>query len=417
MPAATPSATRRIGLSLGADLCWPICFEDILGRLKPKVTVGKEAVTFAVERCAIEPFRLDAPCPYDVVVDRLTHWYQPRREWIKKAILMDGLYVFNNPWSVQSYEKHSSYAAMLALGMPIPTTAMLPPKDYEPKPDLDVTLRSYARLFDLGEWGRQVGYPAFLKPFDGGGWNAVTKVDDEAQLRDAYERSGRYLMHLQAGVKDYDLFVRAVGLGPQVRLMKYDPSAPLHGRYLTDRDFLPQAERQVLEDTVLTINSFFGWDFNSCESLRRQGTWHPIDFANPCPDSQVHSIHYHFPWYVKANLKWALFVAATKRPMRKTLDFEPFYEIARKDLPYADKLKQYGALARKRFDSARFEEFCQKQLKDLDEVAWTYFGTDKARAAVRLKVAAIFPAHEVDEFTERFWQIIQQWRKDEEKKK
>ena len=26
--------TRKIGLSLGADDCWPICFEDIVGDMK-----------------------------------------------------------------------------------------------------------------------------------------------------------------------------------------------------------------------------------------------------------------------------------------------------------------------------------------------------------------------------------------------
>ncbi len=70
------------------------------------------------------------------MLDRLTHWYHTSREWIKKAILMDGLYVFNNPWSVQSMEKHTTYCAMMHLGMPIPETWMVPPKSYEPLPDL-----------------------------------------------------------------------------------------------------------------------------------------------------------------------------------------------------------------------------------------------------------------------------------------
>jgi hypothetical protein len=31
---------------------------------------------------------------------------------------------------------------------------------------------------------------------------------------------------------------------------------------------------------------------------------------------------------------------------------------------------------------------------------------------VKLKVAALFPAHEVDVFTELFWKRIQAWRED-----
>ncbi|MEP7027850.1 MAG: hypothetical protein ABI960_04575, partial [Candidatus Eisenbacteria bacterium] len=78
--------TRTIGLSLGADLCWPICYEEILRRLDPVIPVGKDSVRFAVERVTIEPFDLRQPCRYDLVVDRLTHWYSVSREWIKKSI-------------------------------------------------------------------------------------------------------------------------------------------------------------------------------------------------------------------------------------------------------------------------------------------------------------------------------------------
>src|SRR6185503_4197732 len=164
----------------------------------------------------------------------------------------------------------------------------------------------------------------------------------------------------------------------------------------------------VIRDTTLTINAFFGWDFNSCEALRRAGTWHPIDFANACPDSQVTSLHYHFPWLVKANLRWSLFVAATKRRMRRNLDWEPFYVIARGERPFPEKLREYGALARKRFDADAFEEFTAKHLAHLDEVAWEYFGSEGAKQAVRVKVAALYPPHEVEEFTELFWSRIQQ---------
>ena len=410
-----PAVTRTIGLSLGADICWPLAFEQILADAKLELKLGKDVVRFACERVTLEPFALQQGCKYDLVVDRLTHWFALQREWIKKSILMDGLYVYNNPWSVQSYEKHSTYCAMLALGMPIPKTLMVPQKNYEPKNDLEFTLKAYARLFDLGDLGRQVGYPLFMKPYDGGGWQGVTKIDDEAALRAGYENSEKWLMHVQKAVDGFDLFVRAVGIGPQVRVIKYDASQPLHGRYTTARDFCSNEDRELMVDTCLTINSFFGWDFNSVEALRKDGVFHPIDFANPCPDNQVNSIHYHWPWYVKSNLKWAVFCAATKRPMRKTLDFEPFYAIARKDLPYRDKLRGYAKVARERLQADEFAEFAHKHLRPVDEAAQAWFRSDRCKDAVTKKVANMYPAHEVADFSARFFDLVKQSVADDEK--
>lgn len=412
MPEATPEPTQRIGLSLGADICWPICFEEIVRRLGPLRWQGR-TLRFDVDRLTIEPFDLRQPCRYDVVIDRLTHWYSTSREWIKKAVIMDGLYVFNNPWSVQSMEKHTAYAAMMHLGLPVPDTWMVPPKEYEPSPDLDPTLSRYARHFDLGEVGRSLGYPMFMKPYDGGAWAGVSRLDSEEQLRTAYEESGRRVMHLQKAVEPFDLFVRAVGLGPQVRFVRYDPSAALHQRYTVSFDFLSAEEARLLEDMLFTINAFFGWDFNSCETLRRDGVFYPIDFANPCPDSQVTSLHYHFPWLIKAKVAWALYCAAAERPMRRNLDWAPFYAIAERDLPYRERLAAYGEVARQRLDAEPFAEFRRTALGHLDDVALEFFATDEARAAVEAKVRALFPPHEVDEFTEHFWGLIAFWRRTE----
>lgn len=405
--------TRRIGLSLGADLCWPICFEEIVRRLDLAIPVGGDTVGVEVERVSIEPFDLRQGCRYDVVLDRLTHWYHTSREWIKKAVVMDDLYVLNNPWSIQANEKHTSYAAMMRLGFPVPDTWLLPPKAYEAREDLQVTLERYARLFDLEQVGAAVGYPAFIKPYDGGAWVGVNKVDGPEQLKAAYDASGTRIMHLQKAVLPFDLFVRALAVGPQVAVIRYDPGAPLHDRYKVDFDFVSAAEHRTLCDTVLTINSFFGWDFNSCESLRQDGVFYPIDFANACPDSQVTSLHFHFPWLVKAKVRWAVFAAVTGRRMRKNLDWEPYLEVARRDLPFAEKLARYALIARQRFDTDRFEEFCATHLGHLDEVAWEFFGTVSAKEAVRAKVAALFPAHEVERFTEHFWGLVQFWRRTE----
>lgn len=406
------NVTRKIGLSLGADICWPICYEEIVKRLKLSIPWEGDTVGVEVERVSIEPFDLRQPCSYDVVIDRLTHWYHTSREWIKKAVIMDGLYVFNNPWSVQSMEKQTTYCAMMHLGMPIPETVLVPPKSYEPLPDLQPTLRRYAKLFDLGKVGAELGYPMFMKPYDGGGWKGVSRIDNEQQLRARYEESGKLVMHLQKAVDPFDLFIRCIGFGPETKIVKYDPSAPLHDRYTMERHFVDKEQADLLRDTTLTINAFFGWDFNSCEALRKDGVWYPIDFANPCPDSQVTSLHYHFPWLVKSYVKWSIFSAVTKRAMRKTLDWDPFYAVAKQDLPYREKLAAYAKIARERLEADRFEEFCAKHLAHLDEVAWEFFATNDAKEAVRKKVTALFPAHEIEPFTELFWKRIGKWRVD-----
>jgi hypothetical protein len=408
------TTTRWIGLSLGADLCWPLCFEHLLRRLDLAIPWQGEEVRLGVERVTIEPYDLAQPTKYTVVLDRLTHWYHTSREWIKKAVVLDDVYVLNNPWAVQAMEKHTTYCAMMRLGMPIPRTWMVPPKDYETgNPDLKPTLQRYARLFDLGQVGEKVGYPLFMKPYDGGAWRGVSKIDDEAMLRTAYDESGKNVMHLQAAVAPFDLFVRAIGLGPQVRVVKYDAAAPLHDRYRMEAPPIDAAERRLLEDTCLTINTFFGWDFNSCESLRQDAVFHPIDFANACPDSQVTSLHYHFPWLVLSKLRWAIYCAVTRRRMRQTLDWEPYFEVAREDLPYAEKLRRYAAIARQRLEADRFGEFCAEHLSHLDAIANEFFASPECRDAVRLKVTALYPAHEVESFTDLFFSRIQQWRQNE----
>jgi len=403
--------TRKIGLSLGADICWPICYEALLKQLDLHLTIGDDTVSFECSRVQIEPFDLRQPCPYDVVIDRLTHWYHTSREWIKKAILVNDLYVFNNPWSLQSMEKQTTYAAMIRLGFPVPDTWMIPPKRYHESNDLQPTLTRYAKLFDLGAIGDRIGYPLYMKPYDGGAWVGVTGIKSRQDLLNAYESSGTRVMNLQKGVDPHDAFVRCIGLGPQFRFVNYDPGAPLHDRYRMDRDFLPAAQARQLADMTMVINAFFGWDFNSCEALRQDGRWHPIDFANACPDSQVTSLHFHFPWLIKANLRWSIFCAATNRAMQTNLDWGDYFAIADSDLPFEEKLAGYVALARQRFDVESFEEFCATHLAHLDQAAQDFFASDTAYDAIRQKVTALYPEHEIAAFTGLFWNRVQEWRR------
>lgn len=404
--------TRRIGLSLGADICWPICYEALLKKLDLKLKIDGDTVDFKADRIGIEPFDLQQPCDYDVVIDRLTHWYHTSREWIKKSILTDDLYVFNNPWSLQAMEKHTSYAAMMRLGFPVPKTWLIPPKAYEDSPDLQVTLEKYAKMFDLGEIGDSIGYPLFMKPYDGGAWVGVTAIKNKEALLKAYDESGTRVMHLQEGVHPFDTFVRCVGLGPQWRFVNYDPDAPLHDRYRMERDFLGTNDQITLSNMTMVINAFFGWDFNSCEALRSNGIWRPIDFANACPDSQVSSLHYHFPWLIKANLRWSIFCAATDRSMHANQNWQDYFDIAAEGGTFDEKLERYAELALNYFEADRFEDFCEEHLSHLDEVAHEFFGSDVVMDAIQQKVESLYPEHEVDEFAQLFWERIQTWRQE-----
>jgi len=161
----------------------------------------------------------------------------------------------------------------------------------------------------------------------------------------------------------------------------------------------------------MVINAFFGWDFNSCEALRQQGTWYPIDFANACPDSQVTSLHYHFPWLIKANLRWSIFCAATDRSMKTNLNWQSYFAIADRDIPFAEKLAGYVKLASEHFSVDEFESFCATHLPQLDAMAYEFFASDTVHAAIREKVTALYPAHEIDRFVELFWQRVQEWRR------
>lgn len=406
--------TRRIGLSLGADICWPAAYEALVEALDLHIPDGHDIIRFETERVQVEPYDLQYRPKYDVVVDRITHWYMTTREWVKKITLMDGVYSLNNPWSIQAYEKHTSYCAMMRLGMPVPKTFMLPPKQNAAEGDEAMMVRRYNRLFDLDAVGEQVGYPAFIKPYDGGGWRGVTRVTDAASLHKAYDKSGGEVQHLQKAVDGWDLFVRGIGVGPQINLIRYDPDAPLHGRYVVDFNYMNAEEWQTATRITRVINAFFCWDFNSCEMLRSGGVLHPIDFANACPDSQVTSLHYHFPQLVKSMLRWSVFCAATQRKMRLHPHWHPYFEIADDpELPWDEKLFRYDRLARQHFEADRFGAFCEDHLPHLDQVALEYFQTERFRSTVREKVAALYPDHEIEQFTNHFFGLVQFWAKTE----
>ena len=233
-----------IGLLLGTEEDWPQAFEALVARLPP-VSHGGETHTFRAERIVNEPFDLRAKPRYELVIDRLGWWYDLAREWIKKCALMDDVYLLNNPFTFQAMEKHSAYCAMMRLGIKVPETWMVPHKvpttihrrEYM-QTKFEHMASKYNASFDLGEVASKVGYPLYMKPFDGGQWVGVTRIRDERELHAVYDTSGERLMHLQASVEGFDVFVRSLSIGAETMVMHFDPDAPMHERYRVSHDFL-----------------------------------------------------------------------------------------------------------------------------------------------------------------------------------
>jgi hypothetical protein len=133
---------------------------------------------YDVERITIEPFDLRQPSRYSLVVDRLAYWYYVPREWLKKVALMDDVYLLNNPFTFQSMEKHAAYCAMIRLGLKVPETWLVPHKQPPDNPRFPYTAAKYNRFFDIEQVAEKVGYPLWMKPYDGGAWVGVSRIKD-----------------------------------------------------------------------------------------------------------------------------------------------------------------------------------------------------------------------------------------------
>ena len=261
------------------------------------------------------------------MIDRLSWWYDLPREWLKKIALMDDVYLLNNPFTFQAMEKHAAYCAMMRLGLKVPETWLLPHKLPPDNPRYVPMAERYNPDFDLDEVAERIGYPLFMKPFDGGMWVGVTRIAGPEELHAAYDESGERMMHLQASVEDFDVFTRSLSIGPQTRVMRYDPGAHGHYRYQVELDILPpELEREVAVISRL-VNAFFRWEFNSCETIVKDGQAHPIDYANASPDIALVSLHYHFPWAIKSLLAWCAFCVATGRSMRLNQRTREYFEV------------------------------------------------------------------------------------------
>lgn len=403
-----------IGLLLGTEEDWPSAFEALVRRLGPVRGSNAAEHNYRTERVTIEPFDLRDKPRHDLVIDRLAYWYYVPREWLKKAALMDDMYLLNSPFTFQSMEKHAAYCAMMRLGLHVPDTVLVPYKNPPEHAKYAYTASRYNQSFDLDAVASRVGYPMFMKPYDGGAWVGVSQIRNADELHRAYDESGQRLMHLQRSVDGFDVFARSLSIGAETMVMKFDPDQPMHARYSVVHDFLGA---DVGHETVTIgrlVNAFFRWEFNSCETLIKDGTVHPIDYANACPDVAITSLHYYFPWAMKALVKWSVFCTATDRRPRYDLDTRRYFDIAdRDDLDYDAKLAEYRKLADDYFEVERYHEFCADSLAHLDEVAYDWFAGPEFDRVLVETVRSTFPPHEHDQFIAHYRGLLGAWVDDE----
>ena len=406
--------TRLIGLLLGTEEDWPSAFEQYMDRLKLDITYEGTTNTFATERITIEPFDLRMVPRHSLVIDRLAHWYYQPREWVKKSALMNGVYLMNNPFTFQSMEKHAAYCAMIRLGLKVPETWLLPHKEPPDNPRFPYTAQKYNRPFDLKAIANHIGYPLFMKPFDGGAWVGVTRITNDAELQEWYDASGHRLMHLQQSVEGFDAFARSLSIGAETMVMRFEPGNPMHDRYQVEHGFLtPEVGEEVVNIGKL-VNAFFRWEFNSCETLVKGTEVFPIDYANACPDVSLISLHYYFPWAIKALAKWAIFCTTTERTMRIDQDTENYFAVGdREDLTYEDKIEAYGKLADDYFETDRYHEFCSKHLPHAEEVMVEFVQSRAFDDLIVETVRTTFPADEHDRFIPHYRGLLAAWANDQ----
>jgi hypothetical protein len=300
----------RIGVLFGMEETFPPAFVARVNQM------GRAGVT--AEFVDIGAVRLDEPCRYRVIVDRISHDIPFYRAYLKNAVLA-GTTVINNPFWWSADDKFFNFALADRLGVAVPPTVLLPHKERPPR-TTERSMRNLRFPIDWDEVFGYIGFPAFLKPFDGGGWKDVYKVDSPEEFFAAYDQSRDLCMTLQRAVNFREYFRCYVVGQEQVRIMPYDPRVPFHERYVKSPPAYDAALLARVERDAITLCRALGYDLNTVEFAVEDGVPYAIDFMNPAPDADVHSVgEESFAWIVDAMAELAVKKAlepVTARPLQ-----------------------------------------------------------------------------------------------------
>lgn len=306
---------KKIGVLYGRENTFP-------GALVAKINeLGAGAIT--AESLSLGAITMEQLYDYRVIVDRISQDVPFYRAVLKHAV-MQGVTVINNPFWWTADDKFFNYALAHKIGVAIPKTALLPHKQHPP----DISSQSLRNLLYPLNWEEifeYIGFPAFLKPYSGGGWKHVYKVHSPEEFFAAYDQTGDLCMTLQASVEFTDYF-RCYVIGKKnVHIMRYDPRQPHERRYVLDGPPIDPAMHDRLVSDCLKICNALGYDMNTVEFAVQDGIPYAIDFLNPAPDADYHSVGpENFAWIVNAMAELAIEEANKKTSKPKDYRWAKF---------------------------------------------------------------------------------------------
>jgi hypothetical protein len=287
---------KKIGVLHGKERSFP---EAFVARVNSKNVPG-----ILAESVRIDKAMQGVSSGYSVIIDRISQDVPFYRTWLKNEAVT-GTAVINNPFWWSADDKYFNNCLMTKLDVPVPKTAIIPSRDL---PD-DTSSESFSNLAYPLDWDsifKYVGFPAYMKPFAGGGWKHVYKLNDSEDFFNKHSETGQLVMLLQEEIVFTEYYRCYCIGGKYVRIMSYEPRNPHHLRYVAD--FKPSPERlKQMTDIVLRINKYLGYDFNTVELAVRDGVPYAIDFCNPAPDAERNSVgEENFEWVVETAANYAI---------------------------------------------------------------------------------------------------------------
>jgi hypothetical protein len=319
---------KKIGILFGQETTFPPAFVE---RVNSKKEKGITAEFVKIDRVV-----QGESSGYDVIIDRISQDVPFYRAFLKNAAL-NGTAVINNPFWWSADEKFFNNALMTKLDVAVPKTVLLPSNQH---PD-DTNANSFRNLDYPLNWDAMfsyVGFPAYFKPFAGGGWKNVYRLESPDDFFKAYNETGQLVMMLQEEINFTEYFRCYCLDRKDVHIMRYDPKQPHHLRYVRNPKPIEKPLMDKLLHAVLTINNSLGYDFNTVELAIRDGIPYAIDFCNPAPDADKVSVgEENFNWIVDAAANMAIRRAKAHKAGQNNLTWGSFVKSFAGNTPLTEK--------------------------------------------------------------------------------